>query len=85
MSRYIMILEIEDAFYQEFHEQGTTKDKLLEELKGDIEDQLDEYDFRRLMTHMVSSESQRDAVIFAPKKSSEKSLVSQLPLVRQKF
>ena len=37
MACYIILLEIEDAFYRESHEQGVVRDTLLEELKGDIQ------------------------------------------------
>jgi len=33
MARYIILLEIEDAFYRESHEQGAARDMLLEELQ----------------------------------------------------
>ena len=41
MSRYILTLEVEDAFYREFSEQGATENTLLEQLKLDIQDQVD--------------------------------------------
>ena len=81
MSRYILTLEIEDAFYQEFSKQGATIDKLLEQLKLDIQDQVDEFDLQRLMTRMVSSKHQEDTVVFAPRKNSEGEHVLRLPLV----
>ena len=81
MSRYILTLEIEDAFYREFSEQGATEDKLLEQLKLDIQDQVDEFDLQRLITRMMSSESKEDIVSFAPKKNNEREHVLRLPLV----
>lgn len=81
MSRYILTLEIEDAFYQEFSEQGATEDKLLEQLKLDIQDQVDEIDLQQLITRMVSSERQEDTVVFTPRKNSEGEHVLRLPLV----
>ncbi len=68
MARYILTLEIEDAFYQEFHEQGAAKDALLEQLKLDIQDQVDEFDLERVILEMVSSENHENVVMFAPKK-----------------
>ncbi len=81
MSRYLMILEIEDVFYQEYSEQGTTRDELLEQLKLDIQDQLDEYDFRRLITQMISPKNQEDTIVFAPKKLFEENVLSQFLIV----
>jgi len=76
-----MILEIEDVFYQEYSEQGTTRDELLEQLKLDIQDQLDEYDFRRLITQMISPKNQEDTIVFAPKKLFEENVLSQFLIV----
>ncbi len=81
MAQYIITLKIEDAFYQEFSEQGTTCDTLLEQLQLDIQDQLDEYDLQRLMSCMVSTESNENMASLAPKKSSEAEQGSQPLLV----
>lgn len=68
MAEYVITLRIEDAFYQEFHEQGAVKDELLRQLKLDIQDQLDEYDLPRLLTCMVSSENHENVLVLTPKK-----------------
>ena len=81
MSRYILTLEIEDAFYREFSKQGATTETLFEQLTLDIQDQVDTFDLHQLLTHMVSSECQEDTVVFVPKKNDEGDHVPRLPLV----
>ena len=44
MARYILVYEIENGFYEEFAQQGMTGETLLEQLKLDIQDQIDDYD-----------------------------------------
>lgn len=74
MSRYIMLLEIDDAFYQEFSEQGISKNALLEELKLVIQDQIEEYDLEELMTRMLSTDNKGNTFFLAPKKDWEDEL-----------
>lgn len=71
MTRCFITLAVESGFYQEAHEDGSPMPELLKELELDIQDQLDEYDLQQTLTRLVSSKSQDDAIIFAPKKSSE--------------
>ena len=40
MARYILALSVESHFYREYYEEGHTNDELLEQLNGDIEDQI---------------------------------------------
>jgi hypothetical protein len=56
MARYILAVSIESNFYREFHEEGHSEDELLEQLKGDIEDQVAEYDLSQLVKRMLSYE-----------------------------
>jgi hypothetical protein len=56
MARYILAVSIESNFYREFHEEGHSEDELLEQLKGDIEDQVAEYDLPQLVKRMLSYE-----------------------------
>jgi hypothetical protein len=83
MARYIIILEVEDAFYRDFAEQGMINDFLLEQLKLDLQDQIDEYDFQQLMMQMVSPEGRGKQVAFVPKKNPEEAAFSQVILMRQ--
>lgn len=72
---------IQASLSREFSEKGATEENLLEQLRLDIQDQVDEFDLQRLVTHMMSSESQEDMVSFAPKKNNEAEHVLRLPLV----
>jgi hypothetical protein len=40
MARYILVVSIETDFYRGYHKEGHSDDELLEQLKGDIEDQI---------------------------------------------
>jgi len=71
MARYILTFEIDDAFYQEFREDGATPDALLEQLRLDLEDQLDEYDLQQLLPDIVSAHKQQNLVILVPKKERD--------------
>lgn len=53
MARYILALSIESNFYREYHEESHTDEELLEQLKGDIEDQVAEYDLPQLVKRML--------------------------------
>jgi hypothetical protein len=77
MAQYIIILKVEDAFYREFSEQGAKEEALMEQLKLDLQDQIDEYDLSRLMRCMVSSDSPNNMIIWAEKKEQEKEYWSQ--------
>jgi hypothetical protein len=68
MTRYLITFEVESNFYQEAYKDGISMAQLLEELEFDLQDQLDEYDLRKLLTRLVFSEDQEDIIIFAPKK-----------------
>ncbi len=74
MPQYMMILEIGDAPYQEFSEQGAPEEELLNELKGEIQDELDEYDLEGLLKHMLSSDNHKNSVALAPKKDGEENV-----------
>jgi hypothetical protein len=56
MARYILALSVESNFYREYHEEPHTDEELLEQLKGDIEDQVAEYDLSQLVKRMLSFE-----------------------------
>ncbi len=56
MTRYIISLSVESEFYREYHENGHSEDELLEQLKGDIEDQISEYNLPQLVKRMTSFE-----------------------------
>jgi len=56
MARYILALSVESNFYREFHEEGHSEEELLEQLKGDIEDQVADYDLPQLVKRMLSFE-----------------------------
>lgn len=71
MRRYMMLLEIGDAPYQEFSEQGATGDELLNTLKGEIQDELDEYDLGGLLKCILASDDHKNTVAFVPKKDGE--------------
>jgi len=71
MAHYILALNIDDAFYQEFAAQGAATETLLEQLRFDIEDQIAEYDFQQLIADIRSSQNHKNRVIFVPKKNGE--------------
>ncbi len=83
MPQYMMVLEIGDAPYQEFSEQGVTEEELLKELKGEIQDELDEYDLEGLLTQMLSSDNHKNTVAFAPKKDGEEDVTRFLLVCRE--
>ncbi len=56
MARYIIALSVPGEFYREYHEDGHSEEELLEQLQGDIEDQLAEYDLPQLVKRMLSFE-----------------------------
>ena len=56
MARYILAISIESNFYREFHEDGHSEEELLEQLKGDIDDQITEFDRPQLVKRMLSFE-----------------------------
>ena len=43
MSRYILTVSVNSDFYREHHENRHSEEELLEQLKGDIDDQIVEY------------------------------------------
>ncbi len=63
MARYILALSIESTFYREFHETGHSDEELLEQLKGDIEDQVSDYQLPQLVARMLSFEGKLDIPI----------------------
>jgi len=71
MRRYLLTLELEDAFYQEYAAQGVGQDALLAQLKLDLEDQLDEYDLPRVLTRMIAAPHQDNLVVVLPKNKGE--------------
>ncbi len=81
MAEHVMILKIDETFYQEFAEQGAAHEALLEQLKLDIQDQVDDFDLQQLMTRMLSSEYAENMLIFAPKKRGEGEHPSHLLVV----
>ena len=56
MARYLLAVSIESDFYREYHDDGHSNDELLEQLKADIKDQIEEYDLPQLVTRMLSFE-----------------------------
>lgn len=60
MARYILALSIESNFYREFHEAGHSDEELMEQLRGDIEDQVSEYPLSQLVARMLSFEGEMD-------------------------
>jgi hypothetical protein len=56
MARYILAVSIESEFYREHHAEGHSDDELLEQLKGDIEDQITEFDLSQLVKRILSFE-----------------------------
>ena len=63
MARYILALSIESNFYREFHEAGHSDEELMEQLRGDIEDQVAEYPLPQLVARMLSFEGKLDIPI----------------------
>lgn len=63
MARYILGLSIESEFYREYHEEEHTEEELLEQLKGDIEDQMTEFDLPQLVKRMLSFEGKLEIPI----------------------
>ncbi len=82
MSQYMIILEIGDAPYQEFSEKGATEEELLKELKGEIQDELDEYDLEVLLKRMLSPDH-KNTVVLAPKKEGEEDVSRFLLVCRE--
>lgn len=56
MARYILTVSTDSDFYREHHEDEHSDDELLEQLKGDIEDQVADYDLSQLVKRMLSFE-----------------------------
>ncbi len=56
MARYILALSVESNFYREYHEEGHSEEELLEQLKGNLEDQVAECDLPQLVKRMLSFE-----------------------------
>ncbi len=71
MTRYILAVSIESHFYREYHEEGHSDEELLEQLKGDIEDQVAEYDLPQLVTRMLSFEGELDIPIIVAQGQQE--------------
>ena len=63
MSRYILTISIDSDFYREHYEDGHSEEELLEQLKGDIDDQVSEYEFPQLVKRMLSFEGKLDIPI----------------------
>lgn len=63
MARYILALSLESNFYREHHEEGHSEEELLEQLKGDIDDQVAEYDLPQLIKRMLSFEGELQILI----------------------
>jgi hypothetical protein len=68
----MMVLEIGDAPYQEFSEQGVPEEKLLSELKGEIQDELDEYDLEGLLKQMLSSDYHKNSIASLQRKKARR-------------
>lgn len=69
MARYIFALSIESNFYREFHEAGHSDEELIEQLRGDIEDQVSEYHLPQLVARMLSFEGKSDIPVLLFKDS----------------
>ncbi len=63
MAHYILAVSIPSEFYREYHENGHSEEELLGELKGDIEDQVAEYDLPQLVKRMLSFEGSQEIPI----------------------
>ena len=71
MARYILALSIESSFYREFHEAGHSNEELMEQLRGDIKDQIAEYPLSQLISRMLSLEGKLDIPIFVAQGQQE--------------
>lgn len=56
MARYLLALSVESEFYREYHDQGHGEEELLEQLNGDLQDQIVEFDLADLVKRMLSNE-----------------------------
>ncbi len=65
MARYILALSVESNFYWEYSEKGHSEEELLEQLKGDIDDQVAEFNLPQLVTRMLSFEGKMEIPIIA--------------------
>ncbi len=65
MARYILVLSVESNFYREYHEEGHSEEELLEQLQGDIEDQVTAFNLPQLVTRMLSFEGKMEIPIIA--------------------
>ena len=65
MARYILALSVESNFYREYHEEGHSEEELLEQLKGDIDDQVTAFNLPQLVTRMLSFEGKMEIPIIA--------------------
>ncbi len=74
MSRYILTVSINSYFYREHHENGHSEEELLEQLKGDIDDQISEYDLPQLITRMLSFEGKLEIPIIVDR--AEQSIIT---------
>ena len=63
MARYILTVSIDSDFYREHNGKGHSEEELLEQLKGDIDDQIGEYDLPQLVTRMLSFEGELEIPI----------------------
>lgn len=63
MARYILAVNIESHFYREYHEEGHSDEELLKQLKGDIKDQVAEYNLPQLVKRMLSFEGKLEIPI----------------------
>lgn len=63
MARYILAVSINSEFYREYHEHGHSEEELLDQLKGDIDDQITEYDLPQLVTRILSFEGKLETPI----------------------
>ncbi len=79
MARYILSLSIESEFYREFHENGHLEEELLEQLKGDIEDQVSEYNLPQLIKRMISFEGAMELPILVDLDAQKKTSSHQMP------
>jgi hypothetical protein len=51
------------TFYREHHEDTHSEEELLEQLKGDVDDQISEYNLPQLVTRMLSFEGELEIPI----------------------
>ncbi len=71
MARYIISLSIESEFYRKYHENGHSEEELLKQLKGDIEDQISEYDLPQLARRMLAFEGGMEIPIIVDRELSK--------------